>query len=345
MPATEPAIDLRSDTVTRPTPAMRKAMAEAEVGDDHYGEDPTVNRLEALAAELLGFEAAVFVPSGTMANAMAIRVLTHPGDEVLAEARAHVVNYEMSGMATLSGVIARTVSTDDGLLTAEAIRRAVRPRALYRSDVSLLVLENTQNLAGGVVQDVASTRAAIAQARALGMNVHLDGARLWNAAVALGVPPRDLAAGADTVMVDLSKGLCAPVGALLASSAELVRKARRVRKQLGGGLRQSGILAAAGIVALESMTERLVEDHANARLLGEALARVEGIRVRPVATNIALGLFEGPRAPEAVVALANRGVRATAMDARTLRLMTHHDVSRADCERAARLLGEALAPE
>ena len=224
MHATERAIDLRSDTVTRPTPAMRKAMAEAEVGDDHYGEDPTVNRLEALAAALLGFEAAVFVPSGTMANAMAIRVLTAPGDEVLAEARAHVVNYEMSGMATLSGVIARTVSTDDGLLTAEAIRRAVRPRALYRADVRLLVLENTQNLAGGVVQDVASTRAAIAEARAQGMNVHLDGARLWNAAVALGVPPRELAAGVDTVMVDLSKGLCAPVGALLASSSELVQQ-------------------------------------------------------------------------------------------------------------------------
>ena len=337
-------IDLRSDTVTRPTPAMRKAMAEAEVGDDVYGEDPTVNRLEALAASLLGFEAAVFVPSGTMANAMAIRVLTTPGDEVLAESRAHVVNYEMSGMAALSGVLARTVSTDDGLVTAEAIRRAVRPPALYRADVRLLVLENTQNLAGGVVQEVASTRAAIAEARALGMKVHLDGARLWNASVALGVPPGDLAAGMDTVMVDLSKGLCAPVGALLASSAELARQARRVRKQLGGGLRQSGILAAAGIVALESMRERLAEDHANARLLGEALARVAEVKVRPVVTNIVIGLLEKRSAPEAVTALAARGVRATAMDARTLRLTTHHDVSRADCEQAARLLGEALEP-
>jgi threonine aldolase len=345
MPATERSIDLRSDTVTRPTPAMRKAMAEAEVGDDHYGEDPTVNRLEALAAALLGFEAAVFVPSGTMANAMALRVLTRPGDEVLAEERAHVVNYEISGLATLSGVMARMVSTPDGLMTAEAIRRSVRPKGLYRSDLSLVVLENTQNLAGGVVQDVASTRAAIAEARAHGMKVHLDGARLWNAAVALGVPPRELAAGVDSLMVDLSKGLCAPVGALLAASSELIQKARRVRKQLGGGLRQAGILAAAGIVALQSMTERLAEDHANARLLGLALAKVKGATVKPVATNIVIALLEGRSAPEAVAALAARGVRAIAMDARTLRLMTHHDVSRADCEHAAQLLREALEPE
>jgi threonine aldolase len=342
MPEPERFIDLRSDTVTRPTPAMRRAMAEAEVGDDHYGEDPTVNRLEALAAALLGFEAAVFVPSGTMANAMAIRILTTPGDEVLAEERAHVVNYEISGMATLSGVMPRMVSTEDGLMTAEAIRRAARPKGVYRSDLGLVVLENTQNLAGGIVQDVASTRAAIAEARAQGMRVHLDGARLWNAAVALGVPPRDLAAGVDTVMVDLSKGLCAPVGALLASSADDARKARRVRKQLGGGLRQSGILAAAGIVALESMRERLAEDHANARLLGEALTAVKGVKVKPVATNIVIGVLEKPGAPEAVAALAARGVRAIAMDARTLRLMTHHDVSGADCERAAHLLLEAL---
>ncbi len=335
-------IDLRSDTVTKPTPAMRKAMAEAEVGDDHYGEDPTVNRLEALAASLLGFEAAVFVPSGTMGNAIAVRILTEPGQEVLAEERAHVVNYEIAGLATLSGVMARMISTDDGLVTAEAIRRAVRPKSVYRSDLGLVVLENTQNLAGGVVQDVAGTRAAIAEARTHGLKVHLDGARLWNAAVALGVAPRELAAGADTVMVDLSKGLCAPVGALLVSSAARIEKARRVRKQLGGGLRQAGILAAAGIVALETMVDRLAEDHANARLLGEALAKVRGAAVKPPATNIVIALLEGRSAPEAVAALAARGVRAIAMDARTLRLTTHHDVSRADCERAANLLREAL---
>jgi threonine aldolase len=335
-------IDLRSDTVTKPTPAMRRAMAEAEVGDDHYGEDPTVNRLEALAAETLGFEAAVFLPSGTMGNAIAVRLLTRRGDEVLAEPRAHVVNYEIAGLATLSGVMARMVSTPDGLLTAEVIRAAQRPTSLYRSDLSLVVLENTQNLAGGVVQDVDSTRAALVEARAHGMKAHLDGARLWNAAVALGVAPRTLAAGFDTVMVDLSKGLCAPVGALLAASAGLVREARRVRKQLGGGLRQAGILAAAGIVALETMVSRLAEDHENARLLGLALARVPGARVKPVATNIVVAELEGRDAPEAVRALEANGVRAVAMDARTLRLVTHHDVSRADCERAAGLVERAL---
>jgi threonine aldolase len=250
----------------------------------------------------------------------------------------------MAGSAALSGVMPRLVRTPDGLLTAESIREAMRPRSLYRSDLRLVVLENTQNLAGGVVQDVASTRAAIAEAREHGLEVHLDGARLWNAAVALGVEARELAQGASTVMVDLAKGLGAPVGALLVSSAERVRAARRVRKQLGGGMRQAGILAAAGIVALETMVDRLAEDHANARLLGEALARVKGAAVKPVATNIVIAHLTGRTAPEAVAALEGLGVRAVAMDARTLRLTTHKDVSRADCERAAGLLLEALSP-
>jgi threonine aldolase len=336
-------IDLRSDTVTKPTSAMRRAMAEAEVGDDVYGEDPTVNRLEALAAGMLGFEAALFVPTGVMGNEIAIRILTEPGQEVLADERSHVVNYELAGMAALSGVIPRTVATRDGLLTAEAIRGAARPHVYYRSDLGLVVLENTQNLAGGIVQDVASVRAAITEAHRQGLKVHLDGARLWNAAVALGVAPRELAAGADTVMVTLSKGLCAPVGSLLAGPRVLVERARRVRKQLGGGWRQAGILAAAGIVALETMIPRLVEDHAHARLLAEALGRVPGAEVAPVQTNIVIATFEGRSAPEAVSALKERGVWATAMDARALRLTTHKDVSRSDCERAAALLLEALA--
>jgi threonine aldolase len=337
-------IDLRSDTVTKPTPAMRRAMAEAEVGDDVYGEDPTVNRLEALAAATLGFEAALFLPSGTMGNAVAVRLLTEPGQEVLAEERAHVVNYEMSGLATLSGVMPRTVRTPDGLLTAEAIRAAIRPKSGYTAELGLVVLENTQNLAGGIVQDVDSMRAAIAEARTHGLRVHLDGARVWNAAVALGVPPKALASGADTVMVSLAKGLGAPVGALLAASAALVAKGRRVRKQLGGGMRQAGILAAAGIVAIETMVERLAEDHANARLLGEALRRVEGATVKPVETNIVIAVLEGRSAPEAVSALRERGLLGLAMDARTLRLTTHKDVSRADCARAAALLEGALSP-
>ena len=335
-------IDLRSDTVTRPTSAMRKAMTEAVVGDDVYGEDPTVNRLEALAAATLGFEAGLFVPSGVMGNEIAIRILTEPGQEVLADERSHVVNYELSGMAALSGVMPRVTRTSDGLMTSEAIRGALRPAVYYRSDLGLVVLENTQNLAGGIVQDIASTRAAIAAARELGLKVHVDGARLWNAAVALGVAPRDLAAGADTLMVTLSKGLCAPVGSLLLASRSLADKARRVRKQLGGGWRQAGILAAAGIVAIETMIPRLAEDHAHARLLGEALRGVPGADLKPVQTNIVIAVLEGRSAPEAVRALRERSVLATAMDARTLRLTTHHDVSRTQCETAGTILREVL---
>src|SRR5512136_1727702 len=246
-------IDLRSDTVTRPTPEMRKAMAEAEVGDDVYGEDPTVNRLEARAAEILGMEAALFVPSGTMGNAIAVRILTERGDEVLAERRSHVVRYELSGMSVLSGAMPRMVDAAGGHLTPDDVRGAAGPRAYYKSDVSLVVLENTHNLGGGTVQRVEDFRAVIAAARECGFRVHLDGARIWNAAVALGVPPAALVQGADTVMSCLSKGLCAPVGSVLASSRERIEEARRVRKLLGGGMRQAGVLAAAGLVALERM--------------------------------------------------------------------------------------------
>ena len=335
-------IDLRSDTVTRPTPTMRTAMAEAEVGDDVYGEDPTVNRLEALAAATLGFEAALFVPSGVMGNEIAIRILTEPGQEVLADERSHVVNYELAGMSALSGVMPRTVRTPDGLLTAEAIRAAIHPAVYYRSDLGLVVLENTHNLAGGIVQDLASTRAAISAARESGLKVHLDGARIWNAAVALRTTPRELAAGADTLMVTLSKGLCAPVGSLLLAARPLVEEARRVRKQLGGGWRQAGVLAAAGIVAIETMVPRLAEDHAHARLLGEAIRGAPGVDLRPVETNIVIAILEGRSAPEVVAVLRERSVLATAMDARTLRLTTHHDVSRAQCQTAAAILREVL---
>jgi len=335
-------IDLRSDTVTRPTPQMRRAMAEAEVGDDVYGEDPTVNRLQERAARLLGFEAALFVPSGVMGNEIAIRILTRPGQELLADDRSHVVQYELAGMAALSGVMPRTLTSPDGLLTPEAIRRALPPKAYYRSEVALVVLENTHNLAGGTVYTVEQTRAAIAAAREAGLKVHIDGARLWNAAVALRVRSDELAAGADTVMVDLSKGLCAPVGGLLLASRERIEEARRVRKQLGGGMRQAGIIAAAGLVAIETMIERLVEDHANARLLGAALAACPRLRVTPVRTNIVVASLEGRSAAAVVAALAERGVLASAMDAVTLRLVTHRDVSRSECERAAGALAAVL---
>jgi threonine aldolase len=317
-------------------------MAAADVGDDVYGEDPTVNRLQRKAAGLLGCEAALFVPSGVMGNEIAIRILTEPGQEVLAEERSHVVQYELAGMAALSGVMPRTIATEDGILTPDAIRRALKPRVYYRSDVGLVVLENTHNLAGGTVYTVAQTRAAIEVCREAGLRVHLDGARLWNAAVALGVRPRDLVAKADTVMVTLSKGLCAPVGSLLLGSAERMERARRVRKQLGGGMRQAGILAAAGLVALDQMIPRLAEDHARARLLADALGRCCGVRVAPVRTNIVVATLEDRKAGDVVDALARRRILASAMDAVTLRLVTHRDVSRADCRRAAAAIEAVL---
>jgi threonine aldolase len=335
-------IDLRSDTVTRPTPEMRRAMAEAEVGDDVYGEDPTVNRLEARAAEILGMEAALFVPSGTMGNAIAIRILTRRGDEVLVERRSHVVRYELSGMSVLSGVLPRMVDAPGGHLTPDHVRAAVAPRAYYKSDVSLVVLENTHNLGGGTVQRVEEVQAVVAAARECGFRVHLDGARIWNAAVALGAPPAALVKGVDTVMSCLSKGLCAPVGSVLASSRERIEEARRARKLLGGGMRQAGVLAAAGLVALDTLVPRLAEDHANARLLGEALGRGKGARVAPVETNIVVAALEGRTAPDVVAALRQEAVLASAMDARTLRLVTHRDVSREDCERAAAVIERSL---
>ncbi len=335
-------IDLRSDTVTRPTPQMRRAMAEAEVGDDVFAEDPTVKRLEARVAELLGFEAALFVPSGTMGNAIAIRILTERGDEVLVEHRSHVVRYELSAMSVLSGVMPRSVEAPDGHLTPEQVRGAVSPRAYYKSDVTLVVLENTHNLSGGTVQGVAETQAVINAAKQAGFRVHMDGARIWNAAVALGVAPSALVAGADTVMTCLSKGLGCPVGSLVAASRERIEEARRVRKLLGGGMRQSGILAAAGLWALDEAVQRLAEDHARARRLGEALGRAPGVRVTRPQTNIVVAALENRSAPDVAAALRERGVLGIAMDARTLRLVTHRDASEEDCTRAVEAIGAAL---
>jgi len=335
-------IDLRSDTVTQPTPEMRRAMAEAQVGDDVFGEDPTVNRLQERAAQLLGFEAALWVPSGVMGNEIAIRVLTEPGQEVLCEERSHVVQYELAGMAVLSGVMPRVVPGPEGRLTPESVRAAVKPYMYLRSDLGMAVLENTHNLAGGSVYTVEETAAVITACREAGLRVHVDGARLWNAAVALDVAPADLVRGADSAMVTLSKGLCAPAGSLLVASKERIQKARRVRKQLGGGMRQVGILAAAGLVAIETMVPRLAEDHDNARLLAERLGRCRGLRVAPVRTNIVVAEVEGRRAPDIVAVAQQRGVLVTAMDAVTLRLVTHRDVPRADCERAAAVLTDLL---
>ena len=335
-------IDLRSDTVTRPTRAMREAMAEAEVGDDVFGEDPTVSRLEARVADLLGFEAALFVPSGTMGNAIAIRILTERGDEVLVERRSHVVRYELSAMSVLSGVMPRMVDAPDGHLSPDHVRAAVAPRAYYKSDVTLVVLENTHNLAGGTVLGAAESQAVIDAAREAGFRVHVDGARIWNAAVALGVSPSALVAGADSVMTCLSKGLGCPVGSLVAASRERIEKARRVRKLLGGGMRQAGVLAAAGLVALDGALPRLAEDHAHARRLGEALGRARGVSVTPPQTNIVVATLESRSAPEVATALEERGVLGIAMDARTLRLVTHRDVDAEECGLAAAAIEDVL---
>jgi threonine aldolase len=341
VPAATP-IDLRSDTVTRPTPAMRRAMAEAEVGDDVYGEDPSVVRLQDRVAALLGFEAALWTPSGVMANEIAIRILTRPGQEVLAEERSHVVQFELAGMAALSGVMPRTVRTADGHLDAEDIRAAGRPPSYMRSDLGLVVLENTHNFAGGTVADAARMREAIDAAHAAGLPVHVDGARLWNAAVALGAPLASLVAGAETAMVTLSKGLCAPAGSVLVSTRARIEEARRVRKQLGGGMRQIGILAAAGLVAVDTMIDRLAEDHAHARLLADALGGCPRARVAPVRTNIVVAEIRERTAADVVAALAARGVIASVMDTHHLRLVTHHDVDEAACRRAAQTLVEVL---
>jgi len=335
-------VDLRSDTVTRPSDAMRAAMVAADVGDDVYGEDPTVARLQDVVAARLGFEAALWVPTGVMANEIAIRILTRPGQEVLAEERSHVVQFELAGMAVLSGVMPRVRRTEDGHLTAEDIDAARRPASYMRSDLGLVVLENTHNFAGGTVADAALMRAAIAAAHDAGVPVHVDGARLWNASVALGAPLASLVAGADTAMVTLSKGLCAPAGSVLVSSRAYIDEARRVRKQLGGGMRQVGILAAAGLVGVETMVGRLAEDHVNAALLAEALAGCPAVQVRPVRTNIVVAELAQRSAPDLAAELATRGILVSVMDARTMRLVTHRDVDGAACARAAGVLLDVL---
>lgn len=339
-----PLIDLRSDTVTKPTPAMRRAMFEAEVGDDVYQEDPTVNRLEARAAEVLGKEAALFVPSGCMGNTIGIKLLTRHGEEVIAEARGHLLNYELSMAAWFSGCLVRPVAAPDGILTWDAIAPQVRPRGPHWAATGCIELENTHNMAGGTVypQDVFDD--VCDRAHALGLGVHLDGARLFNAAAALGRPAAELCAKADTVMVCLSKGLGAPVGSMLAGPAALMDDARLYRKRLGGGMRQAGILAAAGLIALEQMTARLAEDHANARFLAEGLGSLPGVRVLnpEPATNIVV--FEAPEPARLSADLKAHGVLINPISETALRAVTHYDVSREDCAQALAALQEALTP-
>lgn len=338
-------IDLRSDTLTRPTPAMRAAMAAAEVGDDVYGEDPTVNRLEARAAEVFGREAALFVPTGSMGNQVAIRLHTEHGQEVVCEARAHVLDWEMGTTAAFSGCTLRAVPAPRGILNWELVRPAIYRKVKFHTSTGLICIENTHNMAGGTVMPAAVVREICAGAHEMGLPVHVDGARIFNAATALGVDVKELTAGCDTVMFCLSKGLGAPVGSMLVGSAELMEKARHFRKAMGGGMRQAGILAAAGLIALEKMPARLGEDHANARLLADSVARCEiaGIDLETVQTNIVIfSLLAGRDAGAFCAGLKEKGVLASAIGPRAVRFVTHYDVTRKDCERAAEVCRQLL---
>lgn len=339
-------IDLRSDTVTRPSAAMRRAMAEAPVGDDQYGEDPSVNRLQERIAELLGKEAALFVPSGTMANQIGLKVLTRPGDEVVLGHEAHIVWHESGAGAANSGVQFAAVGRG-GLFTADDLRAAYKPAGhIVFPPTTLVAVENTHNRGGGVVFPQQDAVAVCDMARRLGMASYLDGARLFNAAAASGRSLGELAAPFDLVSVALSKGLGCPVGSVLAGSSTIIARAHRARRMFGGAMRQSGILAAAGIWALDNNLDRLVEDHANARLIAERLAEVRGVEIdlQTVESNIVI-FHAGPRAPDAaaiVAGAAAAGVLVSAFAARTVRAVTHLDVTRADCRHAADLLAQVI---
>jgi threonine aldolase len=341
-------IDLRSDTVTKPTPEMRAAMADAEVGDDVYLEDPTVNRLQERAAEIIQKEAALFVPSGTMGNQIAIHVHTRAGQEVITEEHAHIFEFEMAAMAAISGVLARPVPAQDGILDWERIRGAIRPRLYYRAQTGLIALENTNNMAGGTVYTKPQIDEICDQAHSVGLPVHLDGARIFNAAAALNTDVASLTQRCDSVMFCLSKGLAAPVGSMLAGSRAFVEKARSVRKMMGGGMRQAGILAAAGLIALEKMPARLAEDHRNARLMADLLRDIPELDVNPdkVCTNILMvGVSRtGVDSQHWASLLKENGVLVSLLDSARMRLVTHNDVNRDQICRAAgiikRVLGE-----
>ncbi|MDP3775509.1 MAG: GntG family PLP-dependent aldolase [Gemmatimonadales bacterium] len=340
-----PVIDLRSDTVTRPSAAMRKAMAEAEVGDDVLDGDPTTRRLEERVAELLGKGDALFFPSGTQANQTGIWLSTRPGTELLVEANAHLVHYEIAGVAALSGVQIRPVATPDGLLTADLVRGALRPGSPHVPRPSAIAIENTHNAAGGKVMPVAVADAIGALADEVGLPLHLDGARLWNAATALGVPPARCAKPARTVMVAFSKALGCPVGSCLAFPKEARRDVWEIRKRLGGGMRQSGILAAAALYALDHNLERISEDHANAKKLAAGLRGHPAVRPLEPETNIVmLDLVREQDSAETVIPrLAERGVKVVPFGPRRLRAVTHLDVSTQDIERAIAIIGQVLA--
>lgn len=332
-------IDLRSDTVTQPTEEMRAAMAAAPVGDDVFGEDPTVNALEALAAEMTGKEAAVFVPSGTMGNLIAIMAHTQKGDAVVVESESHTYRFEVGGAAALAGVLPLPVEGVRGYITPDMLRGAVRGPNIHVAPARLVCLENTHNRSGGTPFGPEEMDAVTGVARSLGLAVHLDGARIFNAAVAFGVPATVLTRGVDSVMFCVSKALSAPVGSLVCGTRPFVEQARRYRKMVGGGMRQAGIIAAAGIVALRTMVDRLAEDHRNARRLGDGLASLPGLRVDPeqVRTNMVVVELRPPLvAAEVAERLRGEGILVSQMGPSTFRLVTHRHIM-------SSMIGAALA--
>jgi threonine aldolase len=331
-------IDLRSDTLTQPTPEMRRAMADAEVGDDVFGEDPTVNRLQEVVAEFLGLEAALFMPSGTMSNQVAIRSHTEPGDEIMLDVSAHVSIYEAGAPAGLSGVMCQYLPGERGRFTAGDVQAAVRPRNSHFPPTKLVCVENTSNRGGGSVWSLDQVKAVAAAAREHGFRLHLDGARLWNAAVATGVPEYEYARLFDSVSVCFSKGLGAPVGSALVGSREFIERAHRFRKMFGGGMRQAGVLAAAALYAVENHRDRLAQDHANARRLAEGLALLPGVTLdlETVETNIVIFDVPGLSAADFAARLGQAGVRVLAIGAQRLRAVTHLHLTGADIEEALR---------
>jgi len=339
------AVDLRSDTVTRPSDEMRRAMASAAVGDDVYGEDPTVNRLQNRAADMFGKEAALFVPTGCMGNLISIKLWTTMGNEVICEERSHVNLYELASMSAIAGCMPRAVRAgDDGILTWDQIHAAIRPRIYYDSQTALICLENTSNMAGGTVYPTDRVHQICDKAHAFGLKVHMDGARIFNAAVALNDNVAHMTQKCDSVMFCLSKGLGAPVGSMIVGSREFIERARIFRKMFGGGMRQVGILAAAGLIALEKSPARLHEDHENAKHLAEGMAQIPGLKIDPARVRSNIVIFDckatGKNAVELCDALHERGIWAQDTALYSVRMVTHWNVDRAGIDRA---LGELRA--
>ena len=342
----EGVVDLRSDTVTRPTAEMRRAMAEAEVGDDVYGEDPTVNQLEKRAAEIFGKEVALFVPTGCMGNLISIKILTHHGNEVICEERSHVNLYELASMSAIAGCMPRVARGEDGILTWKEIEAVIRPKIYYDSQTALICLENTSNMAGGTVYPTECVDEICERTHAMGLKVHLDGARIFNAAAALGENVAQMTKKVDSVMFCLSKGLGAPVGSMVVGTKAFIEKARIYRKMFGGGMRQAGVIAAAGIIALEKSPARLHMDHENAKRLAEGIAEIPGLRIDPKEVRSNIVIFDcsktGMTAVELCDAVHAHGVWAQDTELYSVRMVTHCDVDRAGCEKALEVLKEVV---